>query len=44
MKVKMDDFAQKKQTMVRLRGDCHDSKIGKCTIERNILLLGTSSF
>uniref|UniRef100_A0A8D0FM38 non-specific serine/threonine protein kinase n=1 Tax=Strix occidentalis caurina TaxID=311401 RepID=A0A8D0FM38_STROC len=30
MKVKMDDFAQKKQTMVRLREDCRNSKIGKC--------------
>jgi len=37
MKVKMDDFAQKKQTMVRLEEVCHNSRIGKCVVDRSIL-------
>lgn len=36
----MDDFAQKKQTMVRLRGDHHSCQAEKCVVGKSILPLG----
>lgn len=36
LKAKMDDFTQKKQTMVRLREDPPSSRIGKCAVDGSI--------
>lgn len=38
MKVKMDDFAQKKQTMVRLGEDWYSCRTGECVVETSFSL------